>query len=462
MPMSKSKKIEIVQNIAIVLLLLSAGLLTVRLWFFNQQGNALGQEFLSRLFGDRTEAETSIPAGRELREELLCPRDILVKNKTDVKSFAGTEELSQAYRELEEYLVAAFSSADAFEKADLTWETVVAGGGILLDYGADYPFQLGARLADHPFDKMGGVIFRYLYLTLQEGTINFYLEDLQGGGIYRAVLEDGELAEGYRPLFNTLYSADGTFQTTLYCDFGGEAGIQPLNKCGAPPFIGALTVQNPIYDQASDSFSPQPLNSILKVFQLNPSPLNAYPEKDGTLVYVENVSNARISRAGVLEYTANSTANGISIETFVGEGDYQAADMVLAALGLIRSFDQSTAGGAARLYFQSVAFDAKTRRYTVNFDYYYNGIRLESDGPAATVVLSSGRIVEAKILFQNVQKVSQEGRLADFEQAARILLSKRGQGAPAVSLEPVYRLSEEQSARLLPVWVGYVEGGGDQ
>ena len=48
------------------------------------------------------------------------------------------------------------------------------------------------------------------------------------------------------------------------------------------------------------------------------------------------------------------------------------------------------------------------------------------------------------------------------EQAARILLSKRGQGAPAVSLEPVYRLSEEQSARLLPVWVGYVEGGGDQ
>ncbi len=162
---------------------------------------------------------------------------------------------------------------------------------------------------------------------------------------------------------------------------------------------------NPMFD-AEGTVQVSALQSALAAFDYSVSTLRRDVEEDGTLVYVENYSNIRISPAGVLIYSAAEPRRGLPLTKWIPapsvEG-YTAYEVIKAGYALLDAFQPAMTGspGGGLRYTGGVWSDAEDE-LTLCYDYVFAGIpvRLAGGEHAVTLVYAGGYFTGAKIHFR--------------------------------------------------------------
>ncbi|MPM09897.1 hypothetical protein SDC9_56220 [bioreactor metagenome] len=175
-------------------------------------------------------------------------------------------------------------------------------------------------------------------------------------------------------------------------------------KPGDTKLLRALAA-NPVFG-TDGTVQVSSLQSALAAFDYSVSTLRRDVEEDGTLVYVENYSNVRISPNGTLLYSAAEPRRGLSLSRWIpdpSEEGYTAYEVIKAGYALLDAFQPAMTGspGGGLRYTGGVWSDTEDA-LTLCYDYVFAGIpvRFEGGEHAVTLTYAGGYFIGAKIHFR--------------------------------------------------------------
>jgi len=175
-------------------------------------------------------------------------------------------------------------------------------------------------------------------------------------------------------------------------------------KPGETKLLRALAA-NPVFG-TDGTVQVSALQSALAAFDYSVTTLRRDVEADGTLVYVENYSNVRISPNGTLLYIAAEPRRGLSLARWVSdpsEEGYTAYEVIKAGYALLDSFQPAMTGspGGGLRYTGGLWNDAEDE-LTLCYDYVFAGIpvRFASGEHAVTLTYAGGYFIGARIHFR--------------------------------------------------------------
>ena len=128
--------------------------------------------------------------------------------------------------------------------------------------------------------------------------------------------------------------------------------------------------------------------AIVSAFGMNPNNTNRYTAHNGTVGFVEESGELKISLDGEITFDSDGDG-GISMSKILGylpsdieKNTYGFTDTVGAVCSILESLGQTFLGGEASLVLESVAFDKESGLTSFGFGYCIGGLRIrsESDG----------------------------------------------------------------------------------
>lgn len=399
----KSAVINRLQNLAIVLLSLSAAFLLLKTPLFGTFADQTLPELAEGFFS--AEPSSNGAVGVEL-SGLTAPVRVVY---TGEYTRCGTDALtmaegsfSRAGSLLGEALGSAGTMVPSTEEAFLG---ALEMAGIYYDFTAGFPLEILCDTLGTSAPTSHAVFVRRALLCPDGDTANLYLLD-QNGTCYAfsTALRGAVLTE-------FLSSLEGTG--------AGFALTEGDAYDGLSPFTLILTEPTPRYLLSASGSLTADLSELLRLAEFNPHTENRYTESSGTTVVREAYGTLRITADGTVTYRSGSAEAGVLYTVPTDRSVASLTESVAAAQRLASTLLQKS-GGAASLYLSGVEENAKG--CTVTLDYVIGGTPLRfADGSHAVSVTVEGRSITAFSLhFRSYALTDVPALVLPIRQAAAI------------------------------------------
>lgn len=400
--MSKRTAISLLQNAAILLLIISAGFLLMRVISY-ETGRPIT---LSALFSSAVSTQQDTVHATDL-SDMPAPYSLVVTSAFGRSSSLpgdGSRPATDAVRSLLQEALGSAESATAVDEDE--FRTALASPGIYLDYFLPLSADIVAGRLGVSVSRTSNI--RRILLTGEgNDTATLYLWDGSG------TAERCKTAASSAALLNTIasYTADDTF----FAFEGGEAyaHLDPytlLRRSTASPRL--LTASVPAL--ASDT------DQLLALLDFNVHTESRYRLSDGTEVIVESPRSLRLRPDGTIEYAADENTDSPLFQVSSAQGVPTAADAVLAARSLIETLFADPAFSSTALYLSRTGKTANG--YLLSFQYMVDGLPVyRSDGSSAMTITVSGSAITAFTLCWRQYTPGEETRaLLPARQAAAL------------------------------------------
>lgn len=420
--MSKRRIIEQVKTLLIVFLTLSAALLVKKSGYYDS--------FLGRLGGLQTPQSSVSGAGAgdfDSREAVL-PFSIVISGG-EGNRYASIYDETETRTIFEGFAAAlgeALGSAQTPEPAgESSWQQSLVKSCVSFDFYYSQPLSLLASWLGTEAGAVGGDYARYIALDCSGSELRLLYRSETDGNYYscKTAVNSQNTAsklEGYR-----LTNAAFAFESGKYALIEPNAIVMEKLPDARPAEAGNA------FEYGFDS------EELFSLLGMNSYVARAYPESDGTQVYVEDGSTIRISPGGRISYSKSSGQGG----TRFGSGMTAAAE---ASCTLVYRLLGPTLGDAS-LRFAGIWI--KGQGYCAEFEYSIGGIpvRLSGGQPAARVTVEGGQIIRLELSPRRYKLGEGSALLLPFSQVSAVLSSEGG-GEPVI----VYR---DNGADAECVWV---------
>lgn len=295
------------------------------------------------------------------------------------------------------------------------FEEMLLQDGLLIDLGRMLPVDIAVSL----LGESGGPKRQVRYLLITETKDGIQL-NMDGEQLLCYAINGEQIREGYR----TCVSHIGSSPSLQKIGVAGRDGLQLGLKTGT--IYAARETEMPVAVGSNALFgsdgtvSPTLLQTALQAFSYNVSTPRRDEEADGTLVYVENYSNIRLSPDGTLSYRASEVRHGLPLSDFLSMGDqesYGVKDVIFGAYALLDRIQPELGDlPGAGLRYSGAVFSPEEGCMTLYFDYVLSGMTIYCSGyeHAATLRYQDGYFSSVTLLLRSYE---QQGscRLADFE-----------------------------------------------
>lgn len=432
-----SEKLKrITKNSIIILLLLSAGVLTWMNWFSDPQtvdGSGSGLSRLTAaLFGwqPRPQETSAYSAYEEYAYTFsaVCPATAVLNTQDAFYHFSQREDVEALFDRASVVLATSLDTAHSGKILNTAhWRSRLYGPSLLLRFLGEMPLyyfavSLGAsQNADMDY-AVSDLLLDFstdpvqLIVKTVDGDIYAYETDLRAMDIQN-------LSMGMEPA-DAQYACQNAYAVNRVPD---ETVVSP-----ALLSVPQLTVSPALTDFAAAG-SERIVNTILASFGFNTYSVNSYIESDSTRVYVEETDTLRITPDGTLVYD-----NGAQDELKPMSGmDMQVRTQNIAQGALIVEQAVLPYLGDASAFLLSQYHDELSGNYIVVFSAASDAIRIELPG---------GYL--ARFEFRGTQLVKAYVNLTTFSRSetSDILLpsiyaaAAAGYGTPATVLQPRYSI----------------------
>lgn len=278
---------------------------------------------------------------------------------------------------------------------------LMADGSLLLDLGRELTVGMFENLSGYA-GRQGDNI-RRMVLAADEKACSLSFESGSGVITYVSVSVDpSELTSAAEAVRRSGLTVPVLVEGRML-SVGAKPGSLSA-KPGETKLLRALAA-NPVFG-ADGTVQVSSLQSALAVFNYSVSTLRRDVEEDGTLVYVENYSNIRISPNGTLLYSAAEPRRGLSLARWIpdtSEEGYTAYEVIKAGYALLDAFQPAMTGspGGGLRYTGGVWSDTEDT-LTLCYDYVFAGIPVRFAGGehAVTLTYAGGYFIGAKIHFR--------------------------------------------------------------
>ena len=399
----KSAVINRLQNIAIILLSLSAAFLLLRTPLFG----TLAEQTLPELAEGVFSAEPSTNGAVEVElSGLTAPVRVVYTGEytrcgADALTMAD-DGFSRAGSLLSEALSSAGAMVPSTEEAFLD---ALEKPGIYYDFIAGIPLEILCDTLGASVPISHNVFVRRALLCLVADTASLYLLD-QSGTCYAfsTALRGAVLSE-------FLCSLEGIAVDFAFTGEGAYHGLSPFTLImGEPTTCYMLS--------ASGSLTAD-LSELLRLAEFNPHTENRYTESSGTTVVREAYGTLRITADGTVTYRGGSAEAGALYTVSTDRSVASLTESVAAAQRLASALLQKS-GGAASLYLSGVEENAKG--CTVTLDYVISGTPLcFADGShAVSVTVEGSNITAFSLHFRSYALTDIPALVLPIRQAAAI------------------------------------------
>ena len=402
--MNKKKiTIDRLQNLAIVLLSLSAAFLFLQTPLFGD----LAGKTLPELIGDAFSTEETGGSQVEL-SDFVSPVRIVFTGAYARCGVDALTTLDDGFSRAGTFLSEAIGSAGAMlPSTEETFLSALRGSGIYFDFTTDLPLDILSDALNTTVPVSQDLFVRRAFISSgEDGAVRLYLLD-----------QAGECRS-----FSTALSAS---ELSAYLDSLNGTGVDfafsfPESYGMLSPFTLIMDEPTPRHTlRVSSALSEADLPDLLRLAEFNPRTENRYTESSGTIVVRESYGTLRLSSDGTVTYRAGSTDAG-SLYTISPDKDgVSLTEAVAAAQKLSFTLLQDRCG-AASLYLSSVTPSAEG--YSVTLDYVVNGTPLRfSDGShAASVTIEGHSITAFTIHFRSYELTDTYSLLLPMQLSAAI------------------------------------------
>lgn len=402
-PDKKSAVINRLQNIAIVLLSLSAVFLLLKTPLFGTFADQTLPELAGKLFS--AEPSSVSPVEVEL-SGLTAPVRVVYNGEytrcgTDALTMAD-DSFSRAGSLLSEALGSAGAMAPSTEEAFLA---ALEKSGIYYDFTVGLPLEILCDTLGTSVPISHAVFVRRALLCSGGGTASLYLLGENGTCYaFSTALRSAVLME-------FLSSLEGTAADFALTEGDAYDGLSPFTLIMGEPTQRYML-------SASGSLTAD-LSELLRLAEFNPHTENRYTESSGTTVVREAYGTLRITADGTVTYRSGSAEAGALYTVPTDRSVASLAESVAAAQRLASTLLQGSSG-AASLYLSGVEENAKG--CTVTLDYVIGGTPLRfADGSHAVSVSVEGSSITAFSLhFRSYSLTDLPALLLPVRQAAAI------------------------------------------
>lgn len=155
-----------------------------------------------------------------------------------------------------------------------------------------------------------------------------------------------------------------------------------------PVFAGVKNV-SPVYrENFSDKFDisaeSENVSDIVSSFGMNSNNTNRYTSHNGTVGYVENSGELKISPDGVITFESDRNG-GVAMSKILGylpedieKNTYGFSDTVGAVCSVLEALGTTVLGGEAELVLEYVGYDSGAELTSFGFRYYLGGVEIRT------------------------------------------------------------------------------------
>ncbi len=295
------------------------------------------------------------------------------------------------------------------------FEEMLMQDGLLIDLGRTLPVDIAVSLLGESGGPKRQV--RYLLITEAENGVQM---SMAGEQMMCYTVKGEQVVESYRTCVSHLRSSPSLQSIGVAGRSGLELGLKTGTLYAAGDTVFPVAVgSNALFGQ-DGAVSPTLLQTALQAFSYNVSTPRRDVEPDGTLVYVENYSNIRLSPDGTLSYKASEVRHGLPISDFLtaaGQESYSVKDVIFAAYALLDKIQPEFGDlPGAGLRYRGASFSEEDGCVYLYFDYVLAGMTIYCEGyeHAATLCYQNGYFSLVTLLLRAYEQQG-ECRLADFE-----------------------------------------------
>ena len=410
--------LERLKSLLIVLLTLSALVLTLRVLLFNElagQGPRGWLDNLPSLFRQEQAASTADPGGVIPSSAAAQPVRISVFDGSE--RFAVQYDIAQAdqlFSSLSILLSEALSSASApSEVTEQSWREALCSPGVWFDFLGDIPLEaLCAWMVEGGNNSALTAAARQLAVARNDGGgVSLYYHNVEDGLYYAC--QTAVAYEGHMDELVTGYGGNGASFAFELEESGGYDGLDPyVLLSAATPSPAVYRASNP--QSGTDAETVAGLQAELS-FQAPSDAVYAIP---GGLRMRLGRETLEIGGDGTVTY---HTSEETPTRYPVGQGDYNLTELVETA----RRLAANTVGrscGAAQLYLAGVETE-EDGAVAVCFAYSLSGatVLLPEDGYAARFTVRDGQITDYTLRFRSYEETAERSILLPERQAAAAL-----------------------------------------
>ena len=405
----KNKKafIERAKNVLIVLLVISAAVLSVKNGYFSAVTDRL-----TRAFG-HDPGETYMPQGGSGSEnpELAMPSAVLAsRGGVFFASVYDRAAVEESFGLFSAYFSEALGSAGAAESiGEDDFRSLLEGGSAVFCYDVPRKLDLlGRWLSTEMLSPAKDCEASLAVLSPDGDAVRLLIRTSEGEFYSCGTAVSAEALEarigsmsGERAYF--------AYEDELYAGCGAYCVI-PENMPSIPGV------------NATDAVGTS-LNAAVIMGELGMNSLvsTSYRETDGTVVYIEGSKTLRIDPRGRLGFSEESGSRA-----YAGTGE---AEAVGIAEALIKACAESV-GGDAVVAFSGLRYDEAPGQYTVSFRYEIDGIPVESElGDAGEIRIKNGSITSAELLLRRYDMTEETEKPLPAVQAFALASASGGDAA---------------------------------
>ena len=416
----RRRLLELVKDVLIVLLALSAVYLTMR----TQIGGLAGWNgsWLNRLFNGKT--VSLLPTVSEETEENMQLRPVRMSVQLGSGGRYGVQYDQTAVDALFDATASLLGDAlgSAQRPVQVTegaWREALSDAwGIYFDFRGTVPLTvLSASLSGAVNQALPEADVRRLLLAEEEGTVRLYYSN-ESTGLYYAC-DTAEALRGHVQTAAAVYSPNGTV-------FAYETSYSEL----APYVMVAATQVSPkVYHAANPvaQMSESDREEMMEALGFHPQSNNSYRSGD-RLIVNEWPDRLSILDDGHVRYETSASSEAKYPVGVPGE-TADAAAVVQATWPLAeRTLGQHC--GAARLYLIGVE-QMSEDEWAADYGYCLNGagVELGADGYAARFIIQDGQITEFELFFRSYTDTGEQSIVLPEAQAAAAMSAQQVQGS---------------------------------
>ena len=380
--MNKASRVNLLQNIAIALLGLSALLLLLRVISYETGRHGSLSSLPDLVSSGQAENTTSTDL-----TGMAAPFNLVITNEYGHSGYllasgdeAGLEQITSLLREA---LGSAYSPQSA---SDARFREALGNPGVYLDYLVALPSSILSVQLSTELEHRDNV--RQLLITQEDSGIVLYLRDQQGQiTCYATAVSSSALQEAV-----TAFSASAVF-------FAFEGNWEIYGHLDPYSVFPNAAVQRPIFAAATPALAAD-VDQLLTILDFNPHTMSRYVQSDGTVVVRETSRTLYVRPNGTVTCTGDTQAAS-PLYQVASAGDFPTeAEAVLAVLNLAETMLPAEVTSSASLYLSSLT--ATADGYSVSLQYLLSGVPVyfADDTPALTAEIQGDTITRFTLHYR--------------------------------------------------------------
>lgn len=377
----------------------------------------------------------------KLKTKVLFPENIVVNTgdqTTRISLHPNDADFENIYTEAEPLLKSAFSSdaseISTIEKNELY--SALSSNSLFLEFPRNFSFSLFSELLGNP-QKVSSVTFEFSNVVISYSPrASIYIADSKNDMYYKINVQNNteKLVEKCNEcLESNAHNLQSVINYSYDLKFDKPFGTQ---KTTLNPFIRIYStkINTPIIESSNPiiyedgNLNENIIYDILRVFNINSGTMRRYTQAGGTEVFVENNAILKISKSGLLEYSATDT--GLEISSTGSE-----YSNILNTLRITSEINRAIGNNC-------VMSLSSPNNSEISFDYMIEGAKVNvlgdnlSSGVTATV--ENGKLKRYKQLLRNYTSTPESEESPEFFSSLDNAISQYSEYMTEINIEKMY------------------------